>query len=86
MAGRRRARKTYSASVDEFLKASPWLGPMDAPAVAALQNLAAQLDEDPIPAMVAQFGLTYRNLLKRAPGAEAEVDPIDALVDQARGA
>lgn len=82
---RRLTLKTYSKAVDDFLRASSsWLKPEDAPAIATLQNMALELDEGATPAMVSTFGLTYRSLLKRAPGAAAEVDPVDDIIAGAR--
>lgn len=67
----------FSASVDEFVSASPWLGAPHSPALATLRALAAALDcGDLTPALVAQFGLTYRNLAKLAPAAPGEMDPL----------
>lgn len=87
--GRYRGVKTYVSSVDEFLKASPWIGPADRPAVTTLQQLASQLDDQgraAQAALVAQFGLVYRNLLKRAPGADGdpEEDELENLLGEAR--
>lgn len=90
---RRRGIKSYVASVDDFLKASPWLTPADGPAVTSLQQMAKTLDAatgtdaapgpGPSPALLGQFGLAYRNLLKREPGAtggDSEDDEIEGLL------
>ena len=60
----------------KFISSSPWLADEDGPAVVALLAMAAELDEKLNPPLVAQYGLTYRNLLKRKP---AEGDGLDEL-------
>lgn len=68
----------FTDAVDEFVSASPWLGAAEAPAVATLRSLARRLDGgDDSPALVGQFGLTHRALLKRAPVADStSTDPL----------
>lgn len=72
------AARPFSLAVTRFKRsARGWLTPADAPAVTALVEIARLLDDgDPTPAMLAQFGLTYRSLLKREPTAS---DPEDAF-------
>lgn len=66
---------SFTAALDEFLAASPWLGAVDAPAVASLRVMSELLDAGQVtPALLAQHGLVYRSLLKRQP---AEDDPED---------
>lgn len=78
---------TFGSAVTAFEKDATWLGAADQPALVALRKMAAALDGDDLsPAMLAQFGLCYRNLLKRAPAdAPAPVDPVEAAL-QAAGA
>ncbi|SNS41447.1 hypothetical protein SAMN06309944_0159 [Micrococcales bacterium KH10] len=72
----------FSEAVLAFKSANPWLGDNEAPAVATLEALAVALDAEaiPTPALVAQFGLTYRNLAKAAPVADTAVDPLEAAL------
>lgn len=71
----------FTRSVAEFEDASPWLGPLDAPAVASLRAMAAKLDAgDMAPAMLSAFGLAYRSLLKRAPVQDKPDDPLEAAL------
>lgn len=77
------ARKTFTQAVTAFEEdASLWLSTQDQPALVAMYALAEELDSgDMVPALVAQFGLTYRNLLNRAPVAGAdEDDPLEAIL------
>ena len=80
--------RTFKSSVDQFVKASPWLGPEHEPALVMLRAIAKELDGgDLTPALLAQFGLAYRSLAKLAPTGEGEeVDPVDALISQGRSA
>lgn len=76
---------TYTDAVAAFVSDATWLGTADAPAVTILESLAEALDQEVTAALVAQYGLTYRSLLKRAPVAgSGEVDPVDALIAGAR--
>lgn len=81
MATRSRA---FTTSVNKFVRAATWLGPLDAPAVASLKSMATKLDdpETMSPAMLSAFGLTYRQLLKRAPDHIEEVDEFERLLDE----
>ncbi|MFT4051107.1 MAG: hypothetical protein QM677_02515 [Microbacterium sp.] len=74
---------TYMYAVRKFKKAArTWLSDEDYPAVIALENVARELDAGNVsPAMIGQFGLAYRALLKRQPAAPAtEVDPLDDII------
>ena len=74
----------FVSAVAEFEKASPWLGPQHAPAVVALQAMAAQLDAgDMSPALLGQFGLAFRSLSKERPTGEV-VDPLTAALQVAQ--
>lgn len=69
--------KSYTGAVNAFIEASPWLGDEDLPAIIALQSLAHELDTAPVQAaMVGQFGLTYRALLKRQPAVTEDEDEL----------
>lgn len=74
----------FATAVSEFEEASPWLGPQHAPAVVALRAMAAQLDAgDMAPALLGQFGLTFRALDKQRPSGE-QVDPLTAALQEAQ--
>ena len=76
------ASNPFTSAVEAFEKASPWLGDADLPALVTLRVLAEELDKGTIQAaLVSQFTLTYRALVKRAPVAEREdADPLEALL------
>lgn len=66
----------------KFVEASDWLGDEDLPAIVMLETIAEVVDRDgPQPALLSQYGLTHRSLLKRAPGAPSEVDPLAAALE-----
>jgi hypothetical protein len=71
---------TFSESIDMFLAKADWLGDDDLPAIVALKAMAAELDQGINPPLVAQFGLTYRNLLKRKPVVAEELDELAKLL------
>jgi hypothetical protein len=60
--------------------ATPWLTPLDAPAVAQLRILATQLDAEPTAALSTSYGTAYRALIRRAP-AQTKPDELGALLD-----
>lgn len=69
----RRTTRGFVTSLNKFLKAATWLGPIDAPAVASLKAMAKELDSSSqlSPSLLSQYGLSYRSLLKRAPAEDA---------------
>lgn len=73
------APRSFTAATEAFVNASPWLTDADQPALTTLYTLAGALDGgDLTPALVAQYGLAYRSLLKRAPMADDGVrDPLE---------
>ena len=75
---------SFKKAVETFKKsAKEWLTDEDSPALVVLEQTAEQLDVKITPALVAQFGLTYRNLLKRKPGdAEDGGDELDDLIPE----
>lgn len=79
----RSTKMTFKRAVADFEEASPWLGPQHAPAVAALRAMAEQLDAELVPAMLSQFGLSYRALEKERP-KDVETDPVDDLIRRGR--
>lgn len=74
--------KSFTSSVETFLKsAKPWLTEEDTPAMVSLQHMAKALDEEMSPALLSQFGLAYRSLLKKKPGdAGDDGDELDDLI------
>lgn len=75
-----RTKPSFSQSVASFVDSSPWLGPEHSPALATLWALAESLDIEIVPAVVAQFGLTYRSLAKLAPTSDEPGDPLEAAL------
>jgi len=78
---------TFAEAVTAFENASTWLAAPHWPALMALRKLAERLDSgDLTPALVAQYGLTYRSLAKAAPSATPTKTPLGAALDEARKA
>lgn len=77
----------FQSAVKRFEKANPWLGDAHGIALVTLRKVAAQLDSgDLTPALLQQLGLTYRDLMKRAPESEGDVDPVEDIINRGRGA
>lgn len=64
--------------------AAGWLTPLDAPAIAQLRILAAQLDSEPTAALSTSYGTAYRALLRRAPARMVSDELEDLLRDVAQ--
>lgn len=79
----KRTKPSFTAATDEFIAASDWITPQHAPAIVALQLIAAQLDQELTAALVAQYGVTFRALLKEKPTATADDDPLEAALQAA---
>lgn len=76
---------SFLGAVNEFVAASEWLGPEHKPALVVLRALARQLDLRVTAAMVAQFGVTFRDLRSQAPAAGgSEDDGVGDILDEAR--
>lgn len=73
-------QKTFTEAVLDFIRSSSWLTDVDEPAVTALLAMADELDKSITPAMLAQYGLTYRNLLSRSPVMADEQDELAKLL------
>jgi len=73
---------TFKYAVRKFkTEAKSWLTDEDFPALIALENMAKALDEKMTPALLSQYGLAYRSLLKRKPGEVTEDgDELDDLI------
>lgn len=75
---------TFIYAVRKFKKsAADWLSEEDAPAVVALEAMAKELDQKMTPALLSQYGLAYRSLLKRKPTGETERDELEAALAEA---
>lgn len=75
------ARSLVEAT-ERFIEASEWLTDEDLPAIVMLEKIAQAVDESgPVPALLSQYGLTHRSLLKRAPSSDVEVDPLAAALE-----
>lgn len=75
----------FSTSVSDFLSNAPWLGPEHQPSIVTLQAIASELDRGKVtPAMLQQFGLTHRALLKQNPESAAHDDEVDRIIERAR--
>jgi precorrin-4 methylase len=70
----------FTESVTEFLAQADWLNASHAPSVTALIAMAAKLDEEVTPAMLAQYSAVHRYLMKEKPRVYAEVDPLAELL------
>lgn len=71
---------TFTDSVVRFLETADWLDDSHGPSVMALQALAAELDREVTAALVAQFGLLHRSLLKAKPVESVDVNPFEELL------
>lgn len=71
---------TFMAETLKFIDAATWLRDEDGPAVVSLLAMAAELDDKLNPPLVAQYGLTYRNLLKRKPEEGDSLDELGRLL------
>lgn len=79
--------ESFLGAVEEFIQASPWLGAEHKPALVILRALARQLDMRVTAAMVAQFGVAFRDLRGQAPAAGgSDDDGVAAILGEARGA
>ena len=72
---------TFTEAVDTFLAAADYLTEEDAPMIASLKIMARQLDKRFSAATMAQFGLSYRFLAKKAPKEDGVKDPLEALLN-----
>lgn len=75
---------SFVDSTEKFLNSAEWLTDSDAPAVMGLRAAAQELDIELSAALLGQYRLLYAGLLKRQPALPVQVDPVAALIDQAR--
>ena len=76
------SENTFTNVTLKFISESSWLTDEDGPAIVALLAMAGELDENINPHLIAQYGLTYRNLLKRKPGGEDAPDELGRLLQR----
>ena len=70
----------FSESVEAFVAEAYWLDASQAPSVVALQALAIELDREVTAALVAQFGVLHRSLLKSKPTNVVVEDPLEKML------
>ena len=70
----------FAEAVKQFITEATWLNASHAPSVVALQALATELDREVTAALIAQFGVLHRSLLKERPSAVSAVDPLAELM------
>lgn len=73
---------TFLSATLDFIQSATWLTDEDNPAIVSLIAMARELDDRLNPPLVAQYGLTYRNLLKRKPGTEDDTDELGKLLQR----
>lgn len=66
---------SFITAVNRFVAASDWLDDEHAPSLVTLKQLARQLDQRVTGALVAQFGVTFRDLRAQAPASNIPVTP-----------
>lgn len=71
---------TFYESTLKFVAGATWLTDEDDPAITTLFAVARSLDDQLNAPLVAQYNLTYRNLMKRKPGESEEVDELAKLL------
>lgn len=70
----------FELAVESFLADATWLDASHAPSVVALRAVAKELDKEVTAALIAQFGVLHRSLLKEKPSRVVEVDPLAELL------
>jgi hypothetical protein len=70
----------FENAVQQFIENETWLTAAHAPSVVALQAVAIELDREVTAALIAQFGVLHRSLLKERPGVQNESDPLEELL------
>lgn len=76
--------ESFQGAVETFVGEASYLGDQDLPAIVTLRRIAAQLDEGEMsPALISQFGLTFRDLRKREPKGEPPADELEQALNNA---
>ena len=70
----------FVEAVQQFVANETWLSAAHAPSVVALQAVAVELDREVTAALIAQFGMLHRSLLKERPGVQTDIDPLAELL------
>ena len=70
----------FVEAVEQFIENETWLTAAHAPSVVALRAVAIELDREVTAALIAQFGVLHRSLLKERPGMQAEESPFAELL------
>ena len=70
----------FTEAVKQFVENEKWLDASHAPSVVALQAVAIELDREVTAALIAQFGLLHRSILKERPSVKADLDPLAELL------
>ena len=71
---------TFTETVNLFLNTADWLDDSHGPSVKALQALAYELDQEITAALISQYGLIHRSLLKERPSVNGPVNPFEELL------
>ena len=72
----------FEIAVQQFIANETWLTAAHAPSVVALQAVAIELDREVTAALIAQFGVLHRSLLKERPSVQADMDPLAELLQR----
>ena len=70
----------FEIAVQQFIANETWLTAAHAPSVVALQAVAIELDREVTAALIAQFGMLHRSLLKERPSVQTDIDPLAELL------
>jgi hypothetical protein len=70
----------FVEAVQQFIDNETWLTAAHAPSVVALRAVAIELDREVTAALIAQFGVLHRSLLKERPGMQVEESPFAELL------
>jgi hypothetical protein len=70
----------FVEAVQQFVENETWLNAAHAPSVVALRAVAVELDREVTAALIAQFGMLHRSLLKERPGVQVASDPLAELL------
>ncbi len=70
----------FVEAVQQFVANETWLSAAHAPSVVALQAVAIELDREVTAALIAQFGMLHRSLLKERPSVQTDIDPLAELL------